>query len=81
MPSPFFEFRLENGAMNARFEGSLISPDEEHRIKFPLVPAGSDVTHLGLLFAHQCCSATRGLLFTHLWWVNVHRSHGHTGAY
>lgn len=34
-------------------------------IQFPLVPAGSVLTHLGLLLAHQCCSDTRGLHFTH----------------
>lgn len=40
------------------FEGSLISPDEDYRIRFPLVPAGGVVTHIGLLLACQCCSDT-----------------------
>lgn len=58
------------------FESSLISPDEDYGIWFPLVPAGSFVTHLGLLLAHQCCSDTCGFLFhTLLWWE--YSSHGH----
>ena len=48
------------------FGRSLIFPDEDYGIRFPLVPAGSVVTHLGLLLVHQCFfSDTWGFLFTH----------------
>lgn len=52
------------------FEASLISPAENYRIiRISLVSAGSVVTHLGLLLAHQCSSDTWRHLFTRV--VNV----------
>lgn len=63
IPSLWIQARKQSDECS--FDGSLISPDEDYRIRFPLVPAGSVVTHIGLLLVHQCCSDTWGFLFTH----------------
>lgn len=81
-PPPHFEFRLENKVMNAPFEASLISPDENYRIiRVPPAFAGSIMTHLGLMLAHQCFSVTGGFLFTYMlvkiyFCIHQHHKHG-----
>ena len=64
---PSFWNQARKQSDECSFGRSLIFPDEDYGIWFPPVPAGSVVTHLGLLLVHQCIFWYLRVSFHILW--------------